>query len=207
MTRPRSASATPPARSPARRKPSSAFYTYPFVSHAPLEPQNCTAWAHDDIVEFWAPTQTADRALATVAGALGVPVEKIKINQTRVGGGFGRRLMNDYVCEAGAIAQRVRGPVKLVWTREQDMAHDFYRAGGFHALAGGVDASGKLVAWRNHFITFTADGTGPVERRQPARAGIPGAEPAQLPAHAEHAAAGHALRARGARRVPAPWPG
>jgi isoquinoline 1-oxidoreductase beta subunit len=139
-----------------------AFYTYPFVAHAPLEPQNCTAWAHDGIIEFWAPTQTADRALQTVAGALGVPVEQIKINQTRVGGGFGRRLMNDYVCEAGAIAQRARIPVKLVWTREQDMAHDFYRPGGFHSLSGGLDADGRLVAWRNHFITFSADGTNPV---------------------------------------------
>ncbi|HEU4781662.1 MAG TPA: molybdopterin cofactor-binding domain-containing protein, partial [Steroidobacteraceae bacterium] len=139
----------------------SGFYTYPFVSHAPLEPQNCTAWSHDGIVEFWAPSQTADRALATVAGALGVPVEKVTIHQTRVGGGFGRRLMNDYVCEAGAIAQRFNGPVKLVWTREQDMAHDFFRAGGFHSLTGGVDAAGKLVAWRNHFITFTHDGNVP----------------------------------------------
>jgi isoquinoline 1-oxidoreductase beta subunit len=139
-----------------------AFYTYQFVSHAPLEPQNCTAWSHDGIVEFWAPTQTADRALATVAGALGVPVDKIKINQTRVGGGFGRRLMNDYVCEAGAIAQRYAGPVKLIWTREQDLSHDFFRPGGFHSLAGGLDANGKLVAWRNHFITFTTDGTNPV---------------------------------------------
>ena len=139
-----------------------AFYTYPFVPHAPLEPQNCTAWAHDGIVEFWAPTQTADRALTLAAGALGVPVEKIKINQTRGGGGFGRRLMNDYVCEAGAIAQRYQGPVQLVWTREQDMAHDFYRAGGFHSLAGGLDAAGKLVAWRNHFITFSTDGSNPV---------------------------------------------
>ncbi|HEU5134070.1 MAG TPA: molybdopterin cofactor-binding domain-containing protein [Steroidobacteraceae bacterium] len=138
------------------------FYTYPFVSHAPLEPQNCTAWNHDGILEFWSPTQTADRALTTLAGALGVPVEKIKINQTRVGGGFGRRLMNDYACEAGAIAQRFPGPVKLVWTREQDMAHDFYRPGGFHSLAGGVDATGKLVAWRNHFISFTTDGKNPV---------------------------------------------
>jgi isoquinoline 1-oxidoreductase beta subunit len=138
------------------------FYTYPFVAHAPLEPQNCTAFSHDDIVEFWAPTQTADRALTTVAGALGVPVEKIKINQTRVGGGFGRRLMNDYVCEAGAIAQRYAGPVKLVWTREQDMAHDFFRPGGFHSLTGAVDAQGKLTAWRNHFITFTTNGTDPV---------------------------------------------
>jgi isoquinoline 1-oxidoreductase subunit beta len=138
------------------------FYTYPFVSHSPLEPQNCTAWNHDGILELWSPTQTADRSLATLSSALGVPVEKIKVNQTRVGGGFGRRLMNDYACEAGAIAQRYAGPVKLVWTREQDMAHDFYRVGGFHSLAGGVDASGKLVAWRNHFISFTTDGKNPV---------------------------------------------
>jgi isoquinoline 1-oxidoreductase beta subunit len=136
----------------------SGLYTYPFVSHAPLEPQNCTAWNHDGILEFWAPSQTADRAIETVAGALGVTQDKVKINQTRVGGGFGRRLMNDYVCEAGAIAQRFSGPVKMVWTREQDMAHDFFRAGGFHSLTGGVDAQGKIVAWRNHLITFTHDG-------------------------------------------------
>jgi isoquinoline 1-oxidoreductase subunit beta len=139
----------------------SGLYTYPFVSHAPLEPQNCTAWNHDGILEFWSPTQTADRALETVAGALGITVDKVKINQTRVGGGFGRRLMNDYMCEAGAIAQRFAAPVKLVWTREQDLAHDFFRAGGFHSLTGGVDAQGKLVAWRNHFITFTHDGKVP----------------------------------------------
>jgi isoquinoline 1-oxidoreductase beta subunit len=138
-----------------------AFYTYPFVSHAPLEPQNCTAWSHDGIVEFWSPTQTADRALQTVAGALGIPVEKVKINQTRAGGGFGRRLMNDYMCEAGAIAQRHGAPVKMVWTREQDMAHDFFRAGGFHSLTGGLDAAGKLIAWRDHLITFSHDGNAP----------------------------------------------
>lgn len=153
--------ATPEALK-AAAKTVESFYTYQFVSHAPLEPQNCTAWKHDGIIEFWAPTQTADRALATVSGALGVPVETIKINQTRVGGGFGRRLMNDYVCEAGAIAQRFDGPVKLVWTREQDLTQDFFRPGGFHSLAGGLDAAGKLVAWRNHFITFTTDGTNPV---------------------------------------------
>jgi len=139
----------------------SALYTYPFVAHSPLEPQNCTAWAHDGIVEFWAPTQTADRAIETVAGALGITADKVRVNQTRVGGGFGRRLMNDYMCEAGAIAQRFAAPVKLVWTREQDMAHDFFRAGGFHSLTGGLDAQGKLTAWRNHFITFTHDGKAP----------------------------------------------
>jgi isoquinoline 1-oxidoreductase beta subunit len=139
----------------------SALYTYPFVSHAPLEPQNCTAWSHDGIVEFWSPTQTADRAIETAAGALGITPDKVKIHQTRVGGGFGRRLMNDYMCEAGAIAQKVAHPVKLVWTREQDLAHDFFRAGGFHSLTGSVDAAGKLTGWRNHFITFTHDGKAP----------------------------------------------
>jgi isoquinoline 1-oxidoreductase beta subunit len=139
----------------------SAFYTYPFVAHSPLEPQNCTAWSHDGIVEFWSPTQTADRAIELAAGALGLTPDKVKINQTRVGGGFGRRLMNDYMCEAGAIAQRFPAPVKLTWTREQDMAHDFFRPGGFHSLTGGLDAQGTLIAWRNHFITVTQDGKAP----------------------------------------------
>lgn len=138
-----------------------SFYTYPFVAHSPLEPQNCTAWSHDGILEFWAPTQTADRSIDLVAGALGLTTDKVKVNQTRVGGGFGRRLMNDYMCEAGAIAQRFNAPVKLLWTREQDMAHDFFRAGGFHSLTGGLDAQGKLIAWRNHFITVSQDGKAP----------------------------------------------
>jgi isoquinoline 1-oxidoreductase beta subunit len=139
----------------------SAFYSYPFVAHSPLEPQNCTAWSHDGIVEFWSPTQTADRSIELVAGALGLTPDKVMVNQTRVGGGFGRRLMNDYMCEAGAVAQRFDAPVKLVWTREQDMAHDFFRPGGFHSLTGGLDAQGKLVAWRNHFITVSQDGKSP----------------------------------------------
>ena len=86
--------------------------------------------------------------------------------------------MNDYMCEAGAIAQRFKGPVKLVWTREQDMAHDFFRAGGFHSLTGGVDAAGKLIAWRNHFITFTHDGKAPSSGADWSAQQFPGAEPA-----------------------------
>jgi isoquinoline 1-oxidoreductase subunit beta len=137
------------------------FYTYPFVAHAPLEPQNCTASFRDGAVEIWAPTQTPDRALELVAGVLGIPREKVTIHQTRVGGGFGRRLMNDYMCEAAVIARQARVPVKLQWTREDDMQHDFYRVGGFHAFKGGVDDAGRLVAWQDHFITFTADGQAP----------------------------------------------
>jgi isoquinoline 1-oxidoreductase beta subunit len=138
-----------------------AFYTYPFVSHAPLEPQNTTASFKDGAVEIWSPTQTPDGALRLVAGALGIPVEKVTIHQTRVGGGFGRRLMNDYMCEAAAISKQAGVPVKLQWSREDDMQHDFYRVGGFHSFKGGLDKSGRLVAWQDHFITFTQDGQKP----------------------------------------------
>jgi isoquinoline 1-oxidoreductase subunit beta len=138
-----------------------AFYTYPFVSHAPLEPQNCTASFKDGAVEIWAPTQTPDSALGLIAGVLGIPKEKVTIHQTRVGGGFGRRLMNDYACEAALISRQAGVPVKLQWTREDDMQHDFYRVGGFHSFKGGLDEAGKLVAWSDHFVTFSQDGQKP----------------------------------------------
>ena len=139
-----------------------AFYSYPFVSHAPLEPQNCTAWYHDGTLEIWAPTQRPDRAMDNAANVLGISRDRITLNQTRVGGGFGRRLMNDYVCEVAAIARKVGVPVKLQWAREDDMAHDFYRPGGFHSLKASLDAAGKLSGWEDHFITFTHDGKEPV---------------------------------------------
>ncbi len=140
-----------------------AFYSYPFISHANLEPQNCTAWRQGNKLEIWAPTQAPGNlgsfgAWPFLTGDLGFAEENVTLNMIRGGGGFGRRLANDSVCEAAAIAARVDAPIKLTWTRQDDMLHDFYRAGGFHALEGGLDADGKLIAFRNHFISFTADG-------------------------------------------------
>jgi isoquinoline 1-oxidoreductase beta subunit len=138
------------------------FYTYPFIPHAPLEPQNTTAHWKGDSIEIWSPTQMPDAGIRLVSSVVGLPPEKITVHQTRVGGGFGRRLMNDYMCEAAQIAKQAGVPIKLQWTREDDMQHDFYRPGGFHAFKGAVDQSGKLIAFGDHFITFSSDGKRPV---------------------------------------------
>jgi isoquinoline 1-oxidoreductase beta subunit len=133
-----------------------ASYSYPFISHASMEPQNCTAWFKPDTgaLELWAPTQNPASGQALVASTFNIPKENITLHITRSGGGFGRRLSSDFIVEAVAIAQKVAAPVKLTWRREDDLQHDHFRAGGFHHLRGGVDAQGKLVAWQNHFVTF-----------------------------------------------------
>ena len=132
-----------------------AAYTYPFLPNMSLEPQNCTAHFQDGKITFWAPTQNPGPGAKLVAATLGIPESDITINMTRIGGGFGRRLRNDFMAEAAWIAKQVGLPVKLLWDRQDDMQHDFYRPVGFHFFKAGHDDAGNF-ALTDHFVMLAA---------------------------------------------------
>jgi isoquinoline 1-oxidoreductase beta subunit len=131
-----------------------ADYAYPFISHAPLEPQGTTAVFKDGKLELWSPSQAPAGGRALIVRHLNIPATDITLHLTRIGGAFGRRLMNDYMLEAAFLAKTTGLPVKLQWSREDDMAHDAYRPGGFHSFKAGIDAQGKLTAYRQHLVTY-----------------------------------------------------
>jgi len=126
-----------------------AEYGAPFLSHATMEPQNCTAHVTPEKVEIWVSTQSGEAALAAAAAAAEVPPEKVVVHKTMLGGGFGRRgAVQDYVHQAVLVAKAVGQPVKLLWTREEDIRHDFYRPAAMAKFVAGLDAAGMPAAWR-----------------------------------------------------------
>ena len=133
-----------------------AEYYYPFLAHASMEPMNCTALMREDgVMEMWAPSQTPQGGQAGVAAMLGLDPAQVVVHITRMGGGFGRRLTNDYMHQVAAIAAKMPGtPVQLIWSREDDLRTDFYRPSGWHKLRAAVDAGGKITGLDDHFITW-----------------------------------------------------
>ena len=126
-----------------------AEYAAPYLAHATMEPMNCTAHVTPDKVEVWVPTQSGEAALAAAAAAAEVPPEKVVVHKTMLGGGFGRRgAVQDFVHQVVLIAKAVGQPVKLLWTREEDIRHDFYRPAAMVKFTAGLDASGMPIAWR-----------------------------------------------------------
>jgi isoquinoline 1-oxidoreductase beta subunit len=127
-----------------------ADYELPLLAHATLEPQNCTADVRADGVDIYVPTQVQQIAQATAAKAAGVDAKTVKVHTTFLGGGFGRRLEVDFIPAAVEVSKAVKKPVKLIWTREDDMTHDAYRPPAFDQVTGAFDGKGNLTAWKLH---------------------------------------------------------
>jgi isoquinoline 1-oxidoreductase beta subunit len=132
-----------------------AIYEAPFLAHATLEPQNCVAHVHDGRCDVWGPLQMPTSGSRVVAEVLGLPREAVDIKVTRLGGGFGRRLVSDYAAEAATISKAMNAPVQVVWSREDDMRHDYYRPASLHHVRAGLDDRGHISAWDHRLVSVS----------------------------------------------------
>jgi isoquinoline 1-oxidoreductase beta subunit len=130
-------------------------YQLPFLSHATLEPQNCTAVVANGKCEIWGPLQMPESGQRVVSTVTGLPPEAIAVHMTRIGGGFGRRLLSDYAAEAAYVSQKVGAPVKVVWTRTDDLQHDYYRPATYHRIRAGLSNKNELIAWHHHLVSIS----------------------------------------------------
>ncbi len=146
----------------------SAEYHLPFMAHAPMEPGNCTAHFRGSTCELWAPTQVPQDCRDSVAQALGLDPDQVKVNVTLMGGGFGRRLEHDYAVEAAQVSKAAQVPVKVLWTREDDMRSSTYRPASLHQLSATLDSAGYPVAFTHRLIAPSISG----QKGQPGPNGI-----------------------------------
>jgi CO/xanthine dehydrogenase Mo-binding subunit len=146
----------------------SAEYALPFMAHAPMEPGNCTAHYQGTKCELWAPTQVPQDCRDSVAPAVGLDPDQVKVNVTLMGGGFGRRLEHDYAVEAALVSKAINAPVKVIWTREDDMRFSTYRPASLHQLGAVVDGSGFPVALTHRIIAPSISG----QKGQPVPNGV-----------------------------------
>jgi isoquinoline 1-oxidoreductase subunit beta len=136
-----------------------ADYETPFLAHMTMEPVNSTASVRDGKCEVWSPTQNPNGMATALASVLGLPQSALTIHITLVGGGFGRRLCIDYGVEAALISRSAAAPVKVIWTRDDDIRHDYYRPISHHRLRAGIDAQGQVTSWLHHIAAPSTDGT------------------------------------------------
>jgi isoquinoline 1-oxidoreductase beta subunit len=129
-----------------------AAYELPFLAHATMEPMNCTADVRPDGCEVWAPTQNQTGSRGLASDLTGLPLESVTVHTTYLGGGFGRRAEIDFVADAVATSKAVGAPVKVVWSREDDVRHDFYRPASYHVLEAGLDGQGRPTAWTHRLV-------------------------------------------------------
>lgn len=130
-----------------------AEYELPILAHGCLEPMNFTADVKEDGCRMWGPTQNPRLVQTLAAKMLGLPPDKVEVNITLAGGGFGRRLAYDYAMESAAVSKQARAPIKLVWTRPDDVRHDYFRTPSYHRMVAALDEKNTLAAWYHHIVT------------------------------------------------------